>query len=447
MAKLHPAGIPAIDWARADHLIELALSEDLDLAGDTTTLAVIPQQTRCRAVLRCKENEMILAGLPVAEKVFGVVDPAVVFTALKKDGDFCKKGDLLAEMTGPAQSILTAERTALNFLQRLSGVATTARRYADALEGTKCVILDTRKTTPGYRNLEKYAVAVGGAVNHRIGLFDMIMIKDNHRELALLGDTDGIIHAVAKARAAYEAAKSEYLRDSVLVQDNIVTALHYEESRLAYTNARLELEALTGGVIDGPIEVRSDFSGRIESVRVSNGEYVDAGQPVAVVRAGHLLELQVDVPVRYATMAADCKDARLLTVRGDAVTVRGLGGYVVGCSQNAVDGYLTLTFIVPQTDGLIAGVPTDVWLLPDTGKTGLSIPAQAVIEEQGVTSVFVRLDEDCFEKREVVLGNCDGSRYEVLKGLSEGENIVVEGAMHIKLATIQAIPHGHSHNH
>lgn len=261
--------------------------------------------------------------------------------------------------------------------------------------------------------------------------------------------TEGVVGGdrIAKARAAYEAAKSEYLRDSVLVQDNIVTALHYEESRLAYTNARLELEALTGGVIDGPIEVRSDFSGRIESVRVSNGEYVDAGQPVAVVRAGHLLELQVDVPVRYATMAADCKDARLLTVRGDAVTVRGLGGYVVGCSQNAVDGYLALTFIVPQTDGLIAGVPTDVWLLPDTGKTGLSIPAQAVIEEQGVTSVFVRLDEDCFEKREVVLGNCDGSRYEVLKGLSEGEDIVVEGAMHIKLATIQAIPHGHSHNH
>lgn len=252
---------------------------------------------------------------------------------------------------------------------------------------------------------------------------------------------------IAKARAAYEAAKSEYLRDSVLVLDNIVTALHYEESRLAYTNARLELEALSGGVIDGPIEVRSDFSGKVENVRVINGEYVEAGQPVAVVRSGHLLELQVDVPVRYVSMAADCKDARLLTVQGDAVTVRGLGGYVVGCSQNAVDGYLTLTFIVPQTDGLIAGVPTDVWLLPDAGKTGITIPAQAVIEEQGVTSVFVRLDEDCFEKREVVLGNCDGSRYEVLKGLSEGEDIVVEGAMHIKLATIQAIPHGHSHNH
>ena len=207
--------IPAVDWARVDTLIDLALSEDLGDAGDTTTLACVPAEARSRAVLRCKEDEMVLAGIGVAERVFQKVDPSLKFRTLKRDGDRCVRGDLLAEIAGPARGILTAERTALNFLQRLCGVATMAHIYARELAGTRCTVLDTRKTTPGFRNLEKYAVAVGGASNHRIGLYDRIMIKDNHRELAALEGDGAITRAVDRARRAYPALEIEVETDTL----------------------------------------------------------------------------------------------------------------------------------------------------------------------------------------------------------------------------------------
>ena len=178
--------VPQIDWGRADLLIELALNEDLDTTGDVTTASVVPEEATATAVLRCKEPKMVLAGIQIAERVFKMVEPRLQFRTMKDDGDTCEYGEVIAEVSGPARGILVAERTALNFLQRLCGVATTASKYAAALEGTGTEILDTRKTTPGYRNLEKYAVAVGGATNHRIGLYDRVMIKDNHRELAAM---------------------------------------------------------------------------------------------------------------------------------------------------------------------------------------------------------------------------------------------------------------------
>ena len=158
---------------------------------------------------------MVLAGLDVAARVFLRLDPALKFVPLKHDGDLCVKGERLAEISGAARPILTAERTALNFLQRLCGVATMARTYAKELEGTSCVVLDTRKTTPGYRNLEKYAVAVGGASNHRIGLYDRVMIKDNHRELAALEGDGAIRRAVERARRAYPDLEIEVEADKL----------------------------------------------------------------------------------------------------------------------------------------------------------------------------------------------------------------------------------------
>ena len=164
-------------------------------------------------MLLCKENEMVLAGLQVAERVFKKIDPSLQFTPLKKDGDLCKKGDLLAEISGSARAILTAERTALNFIQRLCGVATMSHIYARELADSSCVVLDTRKTTPGYRNLEKYAVAVGGSTNHRIGLYDRIMIKDNHREMAAIEGDGAIRRAVERARKAYPGLEIEVEAD------------------------------------------------------------------------------------------------------------------------------------------------------------------------------------------------------------------------------------------
>ena len=207
--------LPEIDWPRVDVLIKLALEEDLGDRGDATTLAVVPEKAQCRAVLLCKEPDMALCGLPVAERVFHTVDPELKFVPLRREGDVCQKGDVLAEISGSARSVLTAERTALNFIQRLSGVATAAHRYAAAVAGTKTAVLDTRKTTPGYRNLEKYAVAVGGAENHRIGLYDRVMIKDNHREMAAMEGDGAIPRAVERARRAYPDLEIEVEADTL----------------------------------------------------------------------------------------------------------------------------------------------------------------------------------------------------------------------------------------
>ena len=204
---------PEIDWKRADILIQLALEEDLGDLGDTTTNSVIPADLKTTAVLIAKED-LICAGLPVAERLFHTLDPDVVFTAKVQEGEECPRGTVMAEISGPARVLLTGERTALNFLQRLCGVATAAHKY-QALAGSRAKILDTRKTTPGWRNLEKYAVAIGGAFNHRIGLYDRIMIKDNHRELAGMEGKGGILRSVRRAREMYPQLEVEVEVDSL----------------------------------------------------------------------------------------------------------------------------------------------------------------------------------------------------------------------------------------
>ena len=250
--------IPAIDWKRVDALIALALEEDLGAAGDVTTLSVVPEAAECRAILLCKEPDMVLCGLPVAERVFHVVEPILKFRALKNEGDVCQRGDVLAEITGPARGVLTAERTALNFIQRLSGVATAAHRCAEAVAGSKTVVLDTRKTTPGFRNLEKYAVAVGGAENHRIGLYDRVMIKDNHREMAAMEGDGAIPRAVERARRAYPDLEIEVETDTLdevraaaecgvehIMLDNMDDATMAEAVRIVAGRAKLEA---SGGI-------------------------------------------------------------------------------------------------------------------------------------------------------------------------------------------------------
>jgi nicotinate-nucleotide pyrophosphorylase (carboxylating) len=164
--------------AATDNIIEIALREDLP-AGDITSESIIPAASRSHAIILAKEAG-VLAGLGVARQVFKKVDPLTTFKAIFKDGQEFQPGDVLARLKGRAISLLKAERTALNFLQRMSGVATKTRQYVKAVSGTRTRILDTRKTTPGLRLLEKYAVKMGGGVNHRLNLSDMVLIKDNH---------------------------------------------------------------------------------------------------------------------------------------------------------------------------------------------------------------------------------------------------------------------------
>ncbi|MBL7972343.1 MAG: carboxylating nicotinate-nucleotide diphosphorylase [Prolixibacteraceae bacterium] len=182
-----------LELKAAETLIELALREDVG-EGDITTDSIIPAGTRRKAKMVAKADGVV-AGLPVAEMVFRHLDPDMTWNVLTPEGSPVKKGDVMVEFEGTYRALLTGERTALNFLQRLSGIATMSARYADAVKDFKTVILDTRKTLPGFRMLDKYAVKTGGASNHRIGLFDMAMIKDNHIEVA-----GGITEAVKAVR-------------------------------------------------------------------------------------------------------------------------------------------------------------------------------------------------------------------------------------------------------
>jgi nicotinate-nucleotide pyrophosphorylase (carboxylating) len=163
---------------RLQTLLRAAMEEDLG-DGDHSTLAVIPADERGRAVLNIKQNG-ILAGMEVAEKIFQLREPSVIFQGYKKDGEFVKSGDQAFTVEASMHTILACERLVLNCMQRMSGIATLTRQYVESIKEYSAKILDTRKTTPGFRLLEKEAVRIGGGTNHRFGLFDMIMLKDNH---------------------------------------------------------------------------------------------------------------------------------------------------------------------------------------------------------------------------------------------------------------------------
>jgi nicotinate-nucleotide pyrophosphorylase (carboxylating) len=178
-----------------DRIIENALLEDIHF-GDITTSTVVPEKRMARARMIAKEP-LVLAGISVAERVFHILDPEVVFTPLFHDGAMLEKGDVIAEIQGDASSLLKGERVSLNLLQRMSGIATLTKLYCRAVAGTAARVVDTRKTTPGLRQLEKYSVRIGGGHNHRTGLYDGVLIKENH--IAAAG---GITVAVHRARAA-----------------------------------------------------------------------------------------------------------------------------------------------------------------------------------------------------------------------------------------------------
>jgi len=211
------------ETAACCHLIDLALREDLGgetpWRGDVTSLSVIPPGSEGKAVVVARVPGVV-AGLPVAALVCGAVDPRLKWLPLSEDGAQLAAGARLAIISGPVQVMLVAERTALNFLQRLSGVASMTRRYVDAVAGLPCQILDTRKTTPGWRLLEKYAVRCGGGYNHRTGLYDMVLIKDNH--LACSHDRLSIEKAVSQAR--------QHTRGKVPVEIEVDTLDQFDEA-------------------------------------------------------------------------------------------------------------------------------------------------------------------------------------------------------------------------
>jgi nicotinate-nucleotide pyrophosphorylase (carboxylating) len=237
-------------------LVGAALREDVG-DGDATTLATVPAEMIAVAVMVAREP-MVVCGLEVAEAVFHEVSPAIQIDRVSQDGQRATRGQALLRLHGPARGLLTAERVALNFVQRLSGIATLTARFVEAVAGTKARILDTRKTTPGLRSLEKYAVTQGGGSNHRFGLFDRVLIKDNHLAALRLEPPNAIEAAVRRARAQYpnlevevEADTLEQVQQALLARADyiLIDNMAVEDLRAAVwlVNGKAKTEA-SGGV-------------------------------------------------------------------------------------------------------------------------------------------------------------------------------------------------------
>lgn len=244
-----------------DDLLTLAFAEDVG-DGDHTTLSTIPAEEKGRQQLIVKE-EGILAGVDIARKVFEKFDPSLKMTVMIEDGAHVKPGDIAFVVEGSVRSLLQTERVMLNIMQRMSGIATTTARYQKELEGLKTKVLDTRKTTPGMRLLEKEAVKIGGGENHRIGLFDMILIKDNHVDFA-----GGIDKAVAAAKD-YCKANGKDLKIEVEVRntDEIKQALAAGVDRIMLDNFTPERTREAVELIDGQCEIESSGGITLDTLR------------------------------------------------------------------------------------------------------------------------------------------------------------------------------------
>lgn len=248
--------------ALVKQLIDIAFAEDIG-EGDHTSLATINADETGKSIIVAKDNG-IIAGLALVEYIFKKVDPTLVVKLLKNDGDEIAYGDVVLEVSGSSRSMLTAERTVLNFVQRLSGVASLTAKYVVELKGLHTQILDTRKTTPGMRLLEKYAVKIGGGANHRIGLYDMILIKDNHVDFA-----GGITSAIARTQ--------KYLQDNNLSLNIEIETRTLEEveqvlavggvHRIMLDNFSPELLRKAVALIDGKYETEASGGITLQTLR------------------------------------------------------------------------------------------------------------------------------------------------------------------------------------
>jgi nicotinate-nucleotide pyrophosphorylase (carboxylating) len=292
-----------MDWNSEyiDALVKSALVEDVG-SGDATTLAVVPTLATIRAHILSRQT-LVCAGLPIAERVFQTMDPEACVVLAHNDGSFVEPGVELMQIVGDARAILTAERTALNFLGHLCGIATLTRRFVEQLSGTKTRIRDTRKTTPGLRALEKYAVKTGGGANHRLGLYDGILLKENH--VALAG---GIQQALDKAHT-FTSPKVPAPR-----------------AASAYDAAGLDPEAVGPGPLPVQIEVRDQkelleaLGAGAEAVLLDNMTPERAAECVKIargIRADCVIEISGGITLEnvreYAEAGADFLSAGMLT--------------------------------------------------------------------------------------------------------------------------------------
>ena len=255
---VHLIHVSRVELSAAEirQVVRAALAEDIGI-GDATTLATVPETAMAGAVMRAREP-LVVAGLDFAEAAFRELSPKIKIEKLSRDGQRIVAGKILLRITGPARAILSAERIALNFVQRLSGVATLTAQFVEAVRGTGAQILDTRKTTPGWRRFEKYAVACGGGRNHRVGLFDMILIKDNHLAALKNEQPNAIAAAIQRARRKFPKLQVEVETDmleqvtqaadagaDIILLDNMMPAQLRQAVRIVNNRAKTEA---SGGV-------------------------------------------------------------------------------------------------------------------------------------------------------------------------------------------------------
>lgn len=270
-----------MDWTdKVRKTVQAALEEDLGIEGDISSSSIFVEDDLAEAILTAKENGVI-AGIEVARMVLSFFTGNIHFTAHVSDGDRVQKGDTLAVIAGPVRVLLAAERTMLNFTQRMSGIATMANRYQEACRGTKCRILDTRKTAPGLRFIDKLAVRAGGAYNHRMGLFDMVMLKDNHIKAA-----GGITAAVQSVRKTLPLSTKIEVETTNLAEVSEALEQHVDLIMLDNMSNEAMLEAVRhiGG------RCLTEASGnmtleRIPSVAALGVDYISVGALTHSVKA------------------------------------------------------------------------------------------------------------------------------------------------------------------
>lgn len=292
---------------------------------------------------------------------------------------------------------------------------------------------------------------VSGIVNFRKNLAEGVGVSED--EILFSIASDGLMDGdpVKRAKIEYETAKAEYDRAASLVDENIVSRKEFDSIRSRYETARLKYEAISGGgASDGGAAVISPKNGYVSSCLVKSGDYVSVGQPLAVVSSNDRLYLAADVSERYAARIPGICDANFRLQYGDRIySASGLGGRLVSYGRNTGEAspFIPVTFVLNRTEDIIPGSYAEIWLMGEERDNVISLPVSALTEEQGVYFVYVRLDEDCYRKQPVTVGATDGLRAEILSGLEGGEMVVVEGAIHVRLASASnAIP-AHTHNH
>ncbi len=287
-------GAPAQDAPSSgeiDRIVLAALAEDIG-DGDVTTENTIPEDARLTGRFLAKESGVV-AGIHVVWRTFALLDPRVELLVLIGDGQCVERGQVIAQVSGPGRAILTGERVALNFLQRMSGIATVTQAYVDAVAGTHAVILDTRKTVPGLRLLDKWAVRLGGGENHRIGLHDMALIKDNH--IAAVGS---ITEAVDRVRAGLRAegnGRNRMIEVEVTDLDQLAEALEAGVDRILLDNMPLDMmrEAVRMADARVPLEASGGISmERVREVAETGVDFISIGALTHSVKA---LDISLDL--------------------------------------------------------------------------------------------------------------------------------------------------------